>query len=296
MDTTSLLAGQIRFKLTRIYYTQIKQKLDDLNQFQIGVLFALLTMISIQIFYSIFVMNSNLLQLLVQSLQMLVVIFCIFSFYTWLTIVYGKDWSDSSIYFFFLTCFLSELIIQLVTSRNTHVQKPNHLAYSNVINLANEIAQFVFILVVGTITNFFFTSKLTESFFFVMSICGARLLGSIYLFEMIPWSFNAYFIYFCSLSGVLFSHYVRRILNEINPNFKLFSQNQSNGKIDMTNDDSFIKCASNISNALFNGQANKTIKLKRKFNMNSIDSFKRRTSLPTIPLKSDKVSSFHFHF
>jgi hypothetical protein len=293
MDTTSMVAGQIRVKLTRIYYTQIKQNLENLNQFQIGVLSTLFTMISIQIFYSIFVTSPNLLQFLFHFFQMLVIVFCIFSLYTWLTIVYGKDWSDTSIYFFFLSCFVCEFTIQLVSSSNILIQKTNHTEweYSNFINLANEIAQYVFILVMGTITNYFFNSKQIENFVFVLSICGVRLLGSIYLFEIIPWSFNAYFVYFCSLSGVLFSHYIRRILDEINPYLKSSNQNQFiNKKINVMTGNNYLKCASNVSNALSNGQANKTNKIKRKLNINSIDSFKRRTSLPTIPLRNDKVS------
>lgn len=290
MDTASLVMTQLKLMFSNkinTFFEQFKHNLNNLNQFQIGVLSALLTLISMQFVYTVFIINSSFILFVFDLLQLVLITFSIFSFYTWFTIIYGRKWSDTSIYLLFLSCFLSEFMIQIFTNDKSNQKvsaRSIDLKHSNIVYLSTSLAQSIFISLICTMANFFLNSKISNNFLFILTLCVTRLFGSIYLSNIIPLALNAYFSYLCALSGVLFSHFIIKLVNDLNNQIRLEINDEIiNQKI---SENYLFKTTPNTHTAINN---TKQIKTRRKFCSNSFDSFKRRTSLPSIPLKSDKV-------
>ena len=62
MDTASLVMTKLKLMFSNkinTFFEQFKHNLNNLNQFQIGVLSALLTLISMQFVYTVFIINSS---------------------------------------------------------------------------------------------------------------------------------------------------------------------------------------------------------------------------------------------
>lgn len=132
---------------------------------------------------------------------------------------------------------------------------------------------------------------------FVLFICLVRFYGIVYLETILPESICAYFVYFCALAGILFSHYIQFIISS-----RLLTASSSSSSSMMI--DNFLAAngyfahndngrmfkslyeTSNLSNAGFNTRQQQHSKNSR----NNSNIFKRRTSLPTFLTKFDKVS------
>jgi hypothetical protein len=93
-------------------YTRLLDKLNSsLSPFQLGVFLTLLTLSFIQLI-TLILNYSNFVLIICSFLKLSVNIFCILSLFTWLTLIYGKNWSDTNVYLVFITCFLTEFFIQ----------------------------------------------------------------------------------------------------------------------------------------------------------------------------------------
>jgi hypothetical protein len=93
-------------------YTRFLDKLNSsLSPFQLGIFLTLLTLSFIQLI-TLILNYTNLVLIVCSFLKLSVNIFCILSFFTWLTLIYGKNWSDTNVYLVFITCFLTEFFIQ----------------------------------------------------------------------------------------------------------------------------------------------------------------------------------------
>jgi hypothetical protein len=285
MNTTTT-TNEIKLALLnkiKLNYKHIKTNLNNLNQFQKGVLSALVSLLSIQIVYSLFLTQTSLIHVGFSLIQLFMTMFSVFSFYTWLTLIYGRYWSDTGVYILFVTFSLSELIIQLIINNNNFMIS-NELRFTNIIHLTAQKAQYIFIFVFCTIFTYLFNLVMTklQIILFVFAICVTRLYVSVYLFNIIPLSVNAYLTYVCALSGFLFSHFITKLVNELNSNKMI--------RIEINPD---MNSNNNNNNKFKSNNFNNT-KIKRK--INSVDAFKRRISLPTIPLKTDKVRFFSILF
>lgn len=348
MDKSTLVVEHLKSTVANklnVAAKQIKHNLSNLNEFQYGVVTVLVGLVLVQLVYSLSMTYSSLFSLSVDLVKVVFTLLSVFSLFAWWHMLYGKTWSDASIFILFLSCFMSEFLVQLAgnndksniqstykkatnkTVSNTNNNDNNHQqqqhknsSYSNVIYLSSDLAQYVFILVVCTLTNSLLNSKLIKNFLFVFSLCVARFCGSIYLFDIIPLSVNAYFTYLCAFSGVLFSHYLHKFLNEFNSTYynsnNKYNNNNNNNvinhntantitnnnnnhknkpRIEINNldDDSFKMTPINNHKYYTSLKASNNSscnKVRRK--NSSFESFKRRTSLPTIPLKFEKVTHF----
>jgi hypothetical protein len=287
--TTTTTTNEIKLALLnkiKLNYKHIKTNLNNLNQFQKGVLSALVSLLSIQIVYSLFQTQTSLIHVGFSLIQLFMTMFSVFSFYTWLTLIYGRYWSDTGVYILFVTFSLSELIIQLIINNNNNFIISNQLRFTNIIHLTAKKAQYIFIFVFCTIFTYLFNIVMTklQIILFVFAICVTRLYVSVYLFNIIPLSVNAYLTYVCALSGFLFSHFITKLVNELNSNKMIRIEINPDMNSNNNNNNKFKS----------NNFNNNNPKIKRK--INSVDAFKRRISLPTIPLKTDKVRFFFYSF
>lgn len=134
--------------------------------------------------------------------------------------------------------------------------------------------------------------QVKNSFVFVTFTCLARLYCSIYFLNVVPDSLLAYFSYLCAFGGCLFSFHIRKslkdllenALDEVGQTRRASSVSEETDSISNHMDTAEVKRQKNVSSRRKASNSNSTSQ------SNSV--YKRRTSLPTIPIRFDKVSGF----
>lgn len=248
--------------------------------------------------------------------HLLMTVFCIFSFYTWLNLVFGNkiDLNDRKIFILFLIGITSEFSIQLFLFDVSIIRKD--LAITN--SFVSNIHVIVIVSLVCSLISYYLNYSLTkENIVYIFLIISTRFVGSVYLEDIIPSSLCSYFIYLCALGGILFSFFIKNSLM-INDNFSLcniqisftkksqessynFNGRLSNGivKNQFKRDDRFnsskndtdsSNLENNVSDTSFNENFLKSNRIRRKLSNSSLLA-RRRTSLPTSigQIKSEKV-------
>ena len=209
----------------RKFYDKSIAFFNNLNKYELGIFMALVVLCSIQILF-ILMSLTNFLLLTFNLLRVLMTIFCLFSIYTWLSIIYGSYWSESSIYLTFFTCFLSEFFIQFVTHNLKHshndqplsqiqqqqqqaaydessyfsfIFAPSRIDESNYDNVDSKLRldnllltdNARHVLLIGTLCiliSLISNFKLRENILLILVICLTRLYGSIYFSSFMPFS------------------------------------------------------------------------------------------------------------
>lgn len=132
-------------------------------------------------------------------------------------------------------------------------------------------------------------ARVENSFVFVTFTCLARLFCSIYFVNVVPDSLIAYFSYLCAFGGCLFSFHIRKSLGDLLENL-----DDRTGQMRRTS--SVSEETDSISNHMdtCDLKRQKITSSRRKASSSNSTSqsnsvYKRRTSLPTIPIRFDKV-------
>lgn len=136
-------------------------------------------------------------------------------------------------------------------------------------------------------------ARVENSFVFVTFTCLARLFCSIYFVNVVPDSLIAYFSYLCAFGGCLFSFHIRKSLGDL-------LENGLDGRTgQMRRTSSVSEETDSFSNHMDTGDLKRqksTSSRRKASNSNSTSQsnsvYKRRTSLPTIPIRFDKVGWF----
>lgn len=135
-------------------------------------------------------------------------------------------------------------------------------------------------------------ARVENSFVFVTFTCLARLFCSIYFVNVVPDSLIAYFSYLCAFGGCLFSFHIRKSLGDLLENL-----DDRTGQMRRTS--SVSEETDSISNHMdtCDLKRQKITSSRRKASSSNSTSqsnsvYKRRTSLPTIPIRFDKVGWF----
>lgn len=249
--------------------------------------------------------------------RLLITIFCIFSFYTWLNLIFGHriKINDKKVFILFLIGIISEFCIQLFLFHVSASQMD--LVVRN--SIVSNIQIIAIVSLVCTLASYFLNFSLTkENIIYISLISSTRFFGSVYLSDVIPSSICSYFIYLCALGGILFSFIVKNSLmindnlNLCNIEISFIKKSQenwyglngrlSNGiakQLSKRNDRSILlrnetdssNLENNVSDASINENLLKSNRIRRKLSNASLLN-KRRTSLPTSigQTKSEKVS------
>lgn len=249
--------------------------------------------------------------------RLLITIFCIFSFYTWLNLIFGHriEINDKKVFILFLIGIISEFCIQLFLFHVSASQMD--LVVRN--SIVSNIQIIAIVSLVCTLASYFLNFSLTkENIIYIILISSTRFFGSVYLSDVIPSSICSYFIYLCALGGILFSFIVKNSLmindnlNLCNIEISFIKKSQenwygpngrlSNGiakQLSKRNDRSILlrnetdssNLENNVSDASINENLLKSNRIRRKLSNASLLN-KRRTSLPTSigQTKSEKVS------
>ena len=232
-----------------------------------------------------------------------------FSLFTWFGLINGKYWSDTNVYLIFLTCFTSEFLIQFIVFHTRNKNDPSkYIDNSNLL-----IENFYNLIVIGllcVLVNFFQGAKFNENFLFIICICLTRFYSMCSFVNVIPYTICAYFSYLCAFGGILFSHFLRYGLNLFNnkntkneSDYNKFTDHilkNNLNHVDFLNDDtvnknekkkrvSSIISALNSNTDFLNNFNTKTNCKSRRGNRSNNLMSERRTSLPTIPIKNEKV-------
>jgi hypothetical protein len=269
---------------------------------KLGLMYAVVILAFLQLF-NLIINFTSLLYIVYNLIRLFMTIFCIVSFYTLLHLTYGKegDMNDNNhVYTTFLSCFLSEFLSQFLTLHSKNLAILNLTSIKIEISPARSFnASFLesaqHILFLGsfyTLFSFYSNRNLNrKSSIIVLSIiCFTRFYGSLVFTEYLPQPICSYFTYVCALFGVFFSFYLNRTLNSSfhtieNEEYSRLSMLRSMFELDKIHGSSTSsKCKKNSEESNSSNGKNNT-KSKRKLS-------KRRTSLPTIPAKSEKVRYF----
>lgn len=271
-----------------------------------GLLYVLVPLASFQLIHML--VNVNYLLLCVYNLiRLLMTIFCIVSFHTWLHIMYGSvlNLTEKNVYFLFVTCLLGELCTQIYKRTGATEE-----TIEGSVDLNESFQGTEHVLVVAFLflaTNYVSYGRFKENSCLVLALSLTRLYGAVAFSAILPHAICVYFTYICALVGILFSFYLNNLLasDKISPQTKASLNKGPRIK--------YIRSLLNIrdpanykelcmSSFLCNrDQADhqphlsdtKTTKFKRNKQQSketlSVILSKRRTSLPTIPSKPEKV-------
>ncbi len=305
----------------------------NLTPFQQGVAYALLILFLVQS-TSLILNYTFMLTLLYNLLNLLITIFSIFSFFTWLNLFAGQyiNLDETHVYLLFLTCFLSEFFIQFFTFNFKSILfdsisnrtlafgdgSLHNVSTSPSFELILETFYQVVITSLTCLFTFFYSNiKPSQYCLFLLFICLMRFYATIYLSHLIPLQVCSYLTYFCALSGIIFSKYVESnfsFVNNLNNNTIISNNLSTNRKnslnksqLKSTRTSYFCSRCSLFSKSTHflanNTSLNRNNLNRRKLtscsvvsNSNSVFNFKRRSSLPAIPNKNEKVTVFCSNF
>ena len=307
-------------------YSNAFQK--NLTPFQQGVAYALIILFLVQ-WTSLLLNYTFMLTIFYNLLNLFMTIFCIFSFFTWLNLFAGQYLSlnETHVYLLFSTCFISEFFIQFFTfnfksilyesiSNRTLTRtegSPHPTSASPSFELIVETFYQVIITSLTCLFTFFYSNiKPNQYTLFLLFICLMRFYATIYLSHLIPLQVCSYLTYFCALAGIIFSKYIEAnfsFVSSLSSNNNVISTNASTTRKNSLNKSQLkssrtsyfcSRCSlfSKSNHFLGNNTPGKGNGLNRRkltscsvvSNSNSIYNFKRRSSLPTIPSKNEKVN------
>lgn len=244
------------------------------NSLQVSLIYLIFVLGLFQLI-NILLNYTYLILIIYNLISLLMSIICIISIFTWLNLIYGIHLNESKIYLIFLTCFISEFMIQFIkynnfTSRNLYTNNfvstssNNSLTFqmefnsnSNSIEVMIENAQHVVIISILCVLIFLYTNLNKRQYIYIiLVICLTRFYGSIYLSKFIPNSTCSYFTYICALLGVLFSKYVEEYLASLNNKLKATNSttnnNNNNTNIQLTNSNAILSNKKNSCNGFLN--------------------------------------------
>ena len=231
---------------------------------------------------------------------------------------------------FFIQFFTFNLKTHLqTTSATTTSSFPSSTTTTTSSVNGDEASKFTFmvesfqqVVIISVTCSFtFFCSNIRQSQYasLVLVICLTRFYGTVYLSFLLPLHVCPYLTYFCALSGILFSKYVEATFNmsiinsttsscsNSNNNNNTQKSTGINNKTDGKSQRANYFCSrcnanlSLLSKSVNMSTSNLNKSNRRKLTSSSISSnsnstlvFKRRSSLPTIPIINDKVN-LHFY-
>lgn len=269
-------------------YQNLRVHTVNLGQFQQGVLSTVFLLVSLQIAYTCCFTQTFFILAIFNVVRFFMTFLCIFSFYTWLMLIYGKNWSDTTIYILFLISFSSEFLSQWFFYNNT-INVNNNMK-DNELN-ANESMEEDYsylthnahcTMMMGCLCTFLiylsnFYRRVENSFIFMLTTCLIRFYGSIYFSNVVPVAVSAYFSYVCAFCGCVFSHHVNKHLKKSDSNSNI---------INNSNEQDIVIAEKRQNQKLSNSRRNKAS--NGNFSISNNFNFKRRTSLPIIPIRFDK--------
>ena len=270
-----------------------RKKLNSLSPIQLGFGSAVFTFIVVNLFVLLFT-TTNFLSLLFNVVHFFFVAFCLFSLFTWFALINDNKstFSHQNVFFSFVTFFLSEFFNQIILF---HLNDAKTLKSG--FSLADNFMQTFLIGFMCTLANFFLIESSNLNSPLLLCVCLARFYATGSLTLLSPSTLSAYFAYFCALSGILFSYHLKHLLKadtKNNPNNLTTPHKEVNREIDNENSTRKKIVFALTSNNFLNDDLKQT-KQKRTVannNNNKVNDIlcQRRTSLPTIPLKNDKVT------
>ncbi|RNA15771.1 cGMP-inhibited 3 -5 -cyclic phosphodiesterase A [Brachionus plicatilis] len=250
--------------------------------------------------------------------RLFMTVFCIFSFYTWLNLIFGHkiDLNDKKIFILFLIGIISEFCIQVFMFHVSTSEADLAIASTFLSNIRIVVIVSLFCTLISYYLNYSLTK---ENVIYILLISSTRFFGSVYLSDTIPSSICSYFIYLCALGGILFSFFIKNSLmindnlnlcniqisftKKCHDNWNSLNCRLSNGVLKhaskrdekcilLKNDTDSSNLENNVSDASFNENLLKSNRTRRKLSNSSLLN-KRRTSLPTSigQFKSDKENS-----
>ncbi len=299
------VSAHLNSQLTRTL-ADMRNYFQALSQFKLGVVSSLLTLISIHFIYICLTTNAFLILTILAIVRICMTIFLITSLYIWLTLIFSKNWSDVQIYQLFLITFLSEFVTQRLTL-NVFSDELTANVSSTVLHVSIACISFF-------VTNL--NKKIDNFIVFMIATCLTRCYGSYHFSTIAPPPVAPYISYLFAFSGCLFSHYITRCLK----NFQTDEQAQTNcqqsfdniqkaaGASSSSSSSKLVSMLSDINDLNVKNDQKRTI-LKSNLRRNKVSSnnihthdnnnnnnstevpsfYKRRSSLPTIPFKFEKV-------
>ena len=199
---------------------------------QQGLAYALLILFLIQ--SSNLILNHTfILSLAYNLINLFIIIFSIFSFFAWLSLAQCISLSESHIYLIFLTCFISEFLIQFFSFNmkillNFNTSEPNatHMHHTAL----DSFYQIAIILALSLLTYIYSNIRPAQFASLVTVICLTRFHASIYLAQIIPAQVCPYLAYVCALSGVVFSKYIESNFSQLNAAYASVNTHRKNSK------------------------------------------------------------------
>jgi hypothetical protein len=284
-------------------FSLIIMRLESYSPLQQGFFYAIMTLVSIKII-QVILNFSSFLFVFYGLIHLFMTTFALIALYACFNLVFrNSQLNDKRTLFLFITCFISEFFIQFTsynlsinqTTTTTTTTNSDFVEYQlRRVNapttqlLVESINHVIIIASVFTLASIYLNLKLREKFLSILVVCLTRFYGTIYLSNVIPAAICSYYTYVCALIGILISNNLQEVLNLSGPCIKqklidfdamisLFDKNSGKRLLSSSN-----------STASFH------IRHKSSNNSNNSNHFtqlnnQRRTSLPTIPAKMEKV-------
>lgn len=277
----------------------INMRLEKYSPFQQGILYAIMTLVSIKVVHVILNFSSFLF-VFYNLIHLFMTTFALIALYACFNLVFGNSqMNDKRTVFLFITCFISEFFIQFtaynlsINQTSTTTKNGEFVEYQlRRINtpttqfLVESINHVIIIASIFTLASIYLNLKLSEKFLTILLVCLTRFYGTVYLSNVIPAAICSYYTYLCAFIGILISNYIQEVVNESGTCIKqklnafetllsLFDKNTEKHSLSSSNSTSFHvrHKSNNINNSSYFTQLNN----------------QRRTSLPTIPVKLEKV-------
>ena len=187
-------------------------------------------------------LNFNYFHLLIYNLiRLFMTIFCIVSFYTFIHLMYGKQFNlnDKNVYFMFATCFCGEFFTQFLVfnTPNDGIDTSTHVASTESIffcadqtrfsieplssknNIDSTAQHIIVVAVIFAATSYYTNNSFRKNLWLCAAISLTRFYGSVAFAATLPVSFCVYLTYVCSLTGVFFSFYLNHLLSSPSSSF-----------------------------------------------------------------------------
>lgn len=211
--------------------------------------------------------------------------------------IFGYMYSNANIYLISLLAIFSEFTGKYCFS-HTILKNLNELLgiNSNEHKELIENAQCTLLMATLLMISFYlFNFNKKHSSFLVLFLSCTRFYGHVYFEDMIPKQTITYASYLCAFSGCLFSHYIKKCLEEISIDKTNFQTSCNTRNILIKNSDSPLKSFDSIQYSNDKKPITRSNMRRKTFNYNNNNSsspsslYKRRTSLP-IKFESDPIN------
>ncbi|XP_078000078.1 cGMP-inhibited 3',5'-cyclic phosphodiesterase 3A-like [Glandiceps talaboti] len=185
------------------YVRWLGLKSSNLSTSQLSAVLASLVMVP-----SIFVYIIDIPWLLQRLLGVTIPCFSVLSAFYWVALFLRKSWSSSSVYLFFLSCYVGEILAQIVFGGD--IFRP---------------LQVTTVLAAISIASFFSSLQTTQSAFVIIFISLIRFISGSTLID-VPTALRPFIAYFCGILGCILAKSVESAFRQ---NFS--NQFGSDGKI-----------------------------------------------------------------